>query len=362
VASVHDGSFNADFVRDACSEIGGALRTLESYHVVVIRSTLLPGVARRELLPLLEQATGKAAGRDFGLCLNPEFLREGNAIDDFLQPPRTVIGEAEAHDGDRLVQVYQALPGLVIHTNFETAETVKYLDNWWHALKIAFANEAGTLASAVGVDPDEAMTILGLDRKLNLSATYLRPGLAFGGACLPKDLRALGYLARHCDVELPLLESVLPSNAAHQARTLQCVLQSGAKRVGVLGLAFKPGTDDLRESPTVDLVAALVAEGFDAYVHDENVRLSDLLGANRAFLLDRLPNISSYLVEDPEVLCRVVDTIVLTHDTQRYRRLLAGTAGHRSVIDFTRLGSGTGEELDARMSTRWSEMAEPAAT
>jgi GDP-mannose 6-dehydrogenase len=267
------------------------------------------------MLPLLERSSGKVCGRGFGVCVNPEFLREGSAIDDFFEPSRTVIGEGTARDGDLLARVYGALPGPIVRTTFETAETVKYLDNWWHALKIAFANEAGTLASALGVDPDESMAIFGLDAKLNLSTAYLRPGQAFGGSCLPKDLRALGHLAQDCHVELPLLKSVLPSNAAHLARTIEQIRESGAKRVGILGLTFKPGTDDVRESPAVELIASLIEDGFEVYVHDENVRLADLVGANRAFLLSRLPNIASQLVEDPVTLCQLADTIVLTHET-----------------------------------------------
>jgi GDP-mannose 6-dehydrogenase len=335
--SREDGSLDTHYVSAVCCQIGEVLRELDSYHLIVLRSTVLPGITRGELVPLLEKLSSKKAGIDFGFCFNPEFLREGSAIEDFFQPSRTVIGELDQRSGDVVASIYQGIPGSVIRTNFETAEIVKYTDNWWHALKVAFANEVGTLAKNIGVDGREAMAIFTLDKKLNLSAKYLLPGLAFGGSCLPKDLRALSHLARAHGLELPLLQAVIPSNEAHLARTLQLIRATGAKRVGFLGLTFKPGTDDVRESPAVELIAALLLEGFDVCVHDESVKAAELVGANRAFLLRRIPDLFSCLIEDPDLLCGSVDAVVVIHDTPKYRALIEQYHGDLLVVDCTRI-------------------------
>jgi len=334
--SGEDGALAIDHVRAVCQEIGEALRGVSSYHVVVIRSTLLPGVTRGELVPILERASGRRVGQ-FGVCLNPEFVREATAVADFFEPSRTVIGSIDERGARLLARVYNGLPGPVVHTTIEVAELVKYADNWWHALKVVFANEVGTLAASVGVDGAEAMRIFALDTKLNLSAKYLRPGSAFGGSCLPKDVRALSHMAREHRLKLPLLESVIPSNRMHIERALEAIHACGLRRVGVLGLAFKPGTDDIRESPALDLVAALIAAGYDVRVHDDQVDPARLIGANRAFLYQRIPDLTARWAATPEELCAAVDTVVLMHDVPAYRSVLAVCERRLAVVDCTRL-------------------------
>ena len=330
-----DGSLNSDAVRKVCGQIGEALRDVDQYHLVVIRSTLLPGVTSRELVPVLERTSGKTAGVGFGVCMNPEFLREGNAIEDFFEPSRTVIGELDRRSGDLLAAMYDGVSGPVLRTKLGTAEIVKYSDNWWHALKVAFGNEVGALAEAMGVDGQEVMEIFSLDTKLNISAKYLRPGMPFGGSCLPKDLRALTHFAGESGFNLPVLESVLPSNVAHTERTLRLIRQLGAKRVGFLGLTFKAGTDDTRESPTVAMIATLVAEGVEVLAHDANVDLDLLSGANREVLLRHIGDLKDRLVEDADLLCQSVEVVIVTYSTPDYRRLTAKYDDSVSFLDLS---------------------------
>ena len=273
--SEHNGSLKLDYVRKVCEEIGTALRDLDRYHVIVIRSTILPGTMRSVVIPTLEQYSGKKANVDFGVCFNPEFLREGTAVNDYYHPPKTVVGESDARAGDRLLKLYEGLTAPVFRTSLETAEMVKYVDNTWHALKVGFANEIGSIAKALSIDSFEVMDIFCRDTKLNLSPYYLRPGYAFGGSCLPKDVRALTYRARTLDVETPILGSILPSNQAHVQRGIELVITEGKRKVGILGFSFKAGTDDLRESPIVELVERLIGKGYDLRVYDSNVRIAD---------------------------------------------------------------------------------------
>ena len=304
---------------------------------MVIRSTVLPGLTRGEIVPILERMSAKRAGLQFGICFNPEFLREGSAIQDFFQPSRTLIGELDGRSGDLLASVYHGVSGAVVRTSLETAELVKYTDNWWHALKVVFANEVGALAEAAGADSREVMKIFALDTKLNLSAKYLQPGMPFGGSCLPKDLRALTQLTRRYKLCLPLLEAVLPSNVAHLGRILEVLRGCGAKRVGLLGLTFKPRTDDTRESPIVELIAALLEAGVDICVHDRNVNLAELVGTNRTSLLQRIPDLPDRLLANPELVFQSVDVVVVAHDTKEYRGLIRKYDGRVPIIDFGRL-------------------------
>ncbi len=256
-----NGNLDTSFVRRACELIGDALKDKPGRHTVVIRSTVLPGTMRGLIIPVLEERSGKKAGAGFGICNNPEFLREGTAVSDFDSPPKTVIGEIDRQSGDTVASLYANLDAPLIRTTLETAEMVKYVDNSWHALKIGFANEIGNLSKASGVDGHKVMEIFSKDTKLNISSTYLKPGFAFGGSCLPKDLRALSYHAKIHDLELPILASILPSNELQVSRGLQMIIDKGNTRVGVLGFSFKAGTDDLRESPMIEVIERLNREG-----------------------------------------------------------------------------------------------------
>ncbi len=292
-----NGNLDFRYIRRVCEEIGQSLKNKSTRHTVVIRSTILPGTMRNIVIPILEENSGKKAGADFGVCNNPEFLREGSAVKDFHQPPKTVIGEIDKASGDTLASIYTKLDAPLIRTDVETAEMVKYVDNSWHALKIGFANEIGNLCKAFGIDAHAVMKIFCEDKKLNISPAYLLPGFAFGGSCLPKDLRALGYQAKVHDLQLPILNSILPSNEMQIARGLQLIMDKGQRKVGILGFSFKAGTDDLRESPVIEVIERLLGKGYELRIYDKNVNLASLVGANRDFILNRIPHISKLMVD-----------------------------------------------------------------
>lgn len=284
-------------------------------HTVVFRSTMLPGTCANLLVPILEKYVGGTAGVDFGVAVNPEFLREGTSVRDFFDPPKTVIGELDAAGGDAVLALYDSLPGEVFRVPVATAEAIKYADNAFHGLKIGFANELGAVCHALGVDSHQVMDVFLADRKLNISPAYLRPGFAFGGSCLPKDLRSLVHAAQRADVSVPILSHVLPSNSAHLERAVELVERTGKRRVGMFGLSFKPGTDDLRESPLVELAERLFGKGYDLRIHDANVSLSRLLGANREYVETRLPHLAQLLADSvDEVLDHAEVCLVGTRD------------------------------------------------
>jgi len=278
-----NGNLDLRFIRNVCEQIGSALKMKKQWHVVAIRSTVLPGTVRKIVIPMLEEMSGKRAGKDFGVCHNPEFLREGSAVHDFDFPPKTVIGEIDSCSGETVAALYSMLDAPLIRTELEISETIKYIDNCWHALKIGFANEIGNLCKALGVDSHRVVEIFCQDRKLNISSAYLTPGFAFGGSCLPKDLRALAYHARAHDIETPIISSILPSNDMQVRRGIDLVMKSGHRRIGILGFSFKAGTDDLRESPLIELIERLIGKGYNLRLYDRNVRLASLTGSNRDF-------------------------------------------------------------------------------
>ena len=336
-----NGNLDLRFVRRTCEQIGQILRTKVERHTVVIRSTILPGSMRSTIIPALEETSGKTAGVDFGLCINPEFLREGSAVRDFRFPPKTVIGEFDRPSGDTLVKLYEKLESPVIRTDLETAAMVKYIDNSWHALKVAFANETGTLCKSLGIDSHAIMDIFCQDRVLNISPAYLMPGFAFGGSCLPKDLRALGYQAKMHDLTLPLLTSILPSNENQIARGLQLIVEKGHKKVGILGFSFKAGTDDLRESPMVEVIERLIGKGYDLRVYDNNVRLARLMGANKDFILNRIPHISQLMVDDIKAVLDHADTVVIGNKDREFADIAEHLhEGQRLVELFRVAGRG----------------------
>ena len=335
--SEHNGSLKLDFVRKVCEEIGTALRDLERYHVIVIRSTILPGTMRSVVIPALEQMSGKKANEDFGVCFNPEFLREGTAVNDYYHPPKTVIGESDSRAGDRLMMLYEGLTAPVFRTSLETAEMVKYVDNTWHALKVGFANEIGSISKALSIDSFEVMDIFCRDTKLNLSSYYLRPGYAFGGSCLPKDVRALTYRARTLDVETPILSSILPSNEAHVHRGLDMVLNEGKRKVGILGFSFKAGTDDLRESPIVELIERLIGKGFDLQLYDRNVNLAKLTGANRDYILNHIPHIAKLMRESIGEVMEHAEVIVIGNGASEFTQVPGLLRPGQKVIDLVRI-------------------------
>jgi len=334
------GSIELQYLRRVCEEIGTALRDHPGAPIIVVRSTVLPGTTRQHAIPVLESASGLHAGADFGVCFNPEFLREGCAVNDFYDPPKTVIGELNRASGDALASIYAGFPGALVRTDLETAEMVKYTDNAWHALKIGFANEIGNISKAFGVDAHQVMDIFCKDRKLNIAPTYLRPGFAFGGYCLPKDLRALLSAARKLEVTTPILGAVLPSNEQQLERGINAVLAAGRRKVGILGISFKAGTDDLRESPMVELTERLLGKGFDIKVYDRNVNLAKVSGANRAYILERIPHLSRLMVESMEELLDHAETVVVGNADDEFIDLPRFASEGQVVVDLVRISKG----------------------
>ncbi len=334
--SSRSGNMSTEYLERVAEQIGQALAGEDRWHTVVFRSTMLPGTCVDLLIPILEKASGRTAGIDFGVAVNPEFLREGSSVRDFFEPPKTVIGESDARSGDIVAALYEGLPGQVFRVPIPIAEIAKYADNSFHGVKIAFANEVGAICQALGIDSHQMMDVFLADTKLNISTAYLRPGFAFGGSCLPKDLRGLVYAARRADLSLPLLSHVLPSNEEHLRRAFDLVTASGRRRIGLFGLSFKPGTDDLRESPLVELAERLVGKGYDLRIYDANVTMSRLMGANRDFIESRLPHLGDLLGSSiDDVLAHAEVCVVGCKDPALLRALDA--AGDRTIIDLVRL-------------------------
>ncbi|MGG5289587.1 nucleotide sugar dehydrogenase [Pseudomonas shirazensis] len=331
--SKKNGDLDLVYMEAVCREIGTVLRDKQSRHTVVVRSTVLPGTVKNVVIPILEQYSGKKAGTDFGVAVNPEFLRESTAIKDYDFPAMTVIGELDTQSGDLLASLYQGLDAPVIRKSVEVAELIKYTCNVWHATKVSFANEIGNIAKASGVDGREVMDVVCQDYKLNLSRYYLRPGFAFGGSCLPKDVRALTYRAGQLDVEHPLLASLMASNRNQVDIAFDMVERTGKRKVALLGLAFKAGSDDLRESPLVTLAEKLIGKGYDLRIFDANVEYARVFGANRDYIESVIPHVSSLLQNDLEQVIAEADVIVLGNNDERFASALQNNDG-KQVIDL----------------------------
>jgi GDP-mannose 6-dehydrogenase len=348
--SREDGSVDLGALKAAARDIGRAIARKDGYHLVVVRSTVPVGTTRGVVLPILETESGRRWQEDFGLCFHPEFLREGVAIADFFEPPKTVVGAADARSADMLASLYDGIGGPKVTTSIEAAEMVKYVDNTWHAVKVSFANEVGKICQSVRVDSHDVMGIFVQDQKLNLSPYYMRPGFAFGGSCLPKDVRAMCGLAGLRGVEVPLIESILRSNSAQVAHALDLVLRSRAARVGFLGVTFKPGTDDLRESPQIDLIGRLLERGIEVRAHDRNVTPEGLrLAATHAKTANlptqaALRDLPGLLDADPHALAGWADLLVVCHGTREFAAVAAEAGESTRVLDLVRLPSPVRQE------------------
>ncbi len=328
------GKVNLQFVENVCRDIAAALGGQSAYHVVVVRSTVPPGTVQSRVIPLLEEYSGRRAGEDFGVCVNPEFLREGSAVRDYDEPSQIVIGQWTDRCGDAVQQMYHGVKAPVVRTTLMTAEMIKYVNNALHAVKVVFANEIGNLCKAHGIDGQEVMEIVCQDRKLNLSSVYLRPGFAFGGSCLPKDLRALVQDVKEHALESPLLESVLDSNHQQIWRGIQLVEQTGSRNVAVLGLSFKAGTDDVRESPVVPLVETLIGRGFQVRIYDGKVQPSQLVGANKLFLERALPHIASLMNSSLSEVVAQADVVVVANAAPEFRQVRTMLREDQTLIDL----------------------------
>lgn len=338
-----NGNLDLSFIRRVCELIGDALKTKPTRHTVVIRSTILPGTMRDVVIPTLEEHSGKKAGVDFGVCNNPEFLREGTAVKDFNSPPKTVIGELDRESGEILASLYSKLQAPLIRTEIEIAEMTKYVDNCWHALKIGFANEIGNLCKSFSIDSHAVMKIFCEDKKLNISPMYLTPGFAFGGSCLPKDLRAITYTGKMRDLELPIMSSVLPSNELQVSRGVQMIMGKGKRKVGVLGFSFKAGTDDLRESPIIEVIERLLGKGYDLRIYDKNVRIASLVGANRDFILNRIPHVSRLMVDKIDDVMEHAETVVIGNGDPEFGSVPGRLRQGQSIVDFVRIANQRSE-------------------
>ena len=332
-----NGSLDLTYLTRVCEQIGAELRDKSQYHVVVVRSTVLPGTTHEVVIPALERASGKKYGEGFGVSVNPEFLREGTALKDFRKPPLTLVGHNHAADASGTIALYQEIDAPLVSTSIRVAEMTKYASNTWHALKVCFANEIGNVCKRLDVDSHDVMDIFCRDEKLNLSSYYLKPGFAFGGSCLPKDVRALQYRAKELDVDLPLIQAILPSNKLQIQRAFDEVMDTGRKKIGLLGFSFKAGTDDLRESPIVILAEALLGKGLTLTIYDKNVSLARLVGVNKQYIEQQIPHLSSLLGQTIEEVIDRSDVIVVGNQSKEFAEGLTRCREDQIVIDLVRL-------------------------
>jgi len=332
-----NGSLDLTHIKNSCKQIGMALSQVDRHHVVVIRSTLLPGSIERHVIPTLEVYSGKRAGQDFGVAINPEFLREGTSVYDFDNPPFTLIGADDENASSLLGHLYSRLNAPLFTLRIKEAEMVKYACNCFHALKVAFANEIGNICKPLSVDSHRVMEVFCQDNKLNLSPYYLKPGFAFGGSCLPKDLRAMTYKAKELDVEIPVLNSVLLSNERQIERAINMVLATGRKNIGVLGLSFKQGTDDLRESPIVTVIERLLGKGLRVLIYDRDVQLARVFGANKEYIEREIPHISELMRPELESVVSASEVIVIANKSKEFLGITDQLRNEQTIIDLVRL-------------------------
>jgi GDP-mannose 6-dehydrogenase len=351
--SRENGDLDLRYVRRVCEEIGDALAGKKEPHAVVLRSTVLPGSTETVVRPILEERSGRKAGDGWTLCFNPEFLREGSSVKDFHAPPFTLVGAVDPADAAGVRELYGWLDAEFIVTDIATSEMIKYVNNVYHALKICFANEVGRVSAALGIDSHRVMDIFCRDERQNLSAYYLKPGFAFGGSCLPKDLRAFLYRAKTLDVETEVIRSILPSNASQVAEGVRLVEKAGGRQVGLLGLSFKAGTDDLRESPLVTLAETLLGKGYRLRIYDANVSLARLVGSNRAYIEKEIPHIAELFCEDPDMVVAASDTIVIGNGDPVFADALARVPAGKTVIDLVRIADDLAGAPDGYRGIGW---------
>jgi len=347
--SNENGSLNLGFLQKVAAQLGNYLRATGSYHVVNIRSTVLPGTIDEIVIPILESRSGKKAGDDFGLCMNPEFMREGTAIHDYYNPPFTVIGELDQKSGNIVAKLYENVNAPTIRKGIKEVEMLKYACNSFHALKVTFANEIGNVCKKLGVNSHDVMDIFCKDMKLNLSPYYLKPGFAFGGSCLPKDLRAILYKARDHDLETPVLRSIMPSNQNQIEMAFDLIRKTGMKKVGLLGLSFKPGTDDLRESPMVELIEKLIGKGYSIAIYDKEVSMAKIFGSNKKYIESVIPHISSLMKNSAMEAIKDSEVIVLGNKSNEDDAILSNIGRGKYVIDLVKIISnpkGTGGQYE----------------
>ena len=332
--SKRNGDLSLEYIEAVCREIGMAMRDKPSRHTVIIRSTVLPGTVKGVVLPILEDCAQMKAGVDFGLGVNPEFLRESTALRDYDEPPMTVVGVLDDETGRLMELLYSDLTAPFICKPIEIAEMVKYTCNVWHAVKVSFANEIGSIAKELHVDGREVMDVVCRDNKLNISSYYMKPGFAFGGSCLPKDVRALNYRASQLDVQTPLISSLMHSNENQVKRAFQMIESLNKRKIGMLGLSFKAETDDLRESPLVELAEMLIGKGYQLSIYDRNVKFASVHGANRDYINGKIPHVSSLLAEDESELLVNVDVLIVGNKDKAFQAMLESWPEDKYLVDL----------------------------
>jgi GDP-mannose 6-dehydrogenase len=333
-----NGRIDLKYIKKVSAEIGSALRNKNERISVALRSTIFPGTMQNVVIPIMEESSGKTAGKDFDLCFNPEFMREGSSVFDFYNPPKTIVGEYIHGNGDRLVEIFSGFTSeKLFKTDLQTAEMVKYVDNLYHALKISFSNEIGLVSKKLGIDSHEIMNIFCSDTKLNLSPKYFKPGYAFGGSCLPKDLKAFVYESKLLDLDLPLIRSIQQSNENQIAFAIDMIKATGKKKLGIFGISFKDGTDDLRESPLVKLVEILIGKGFKVSIYDKHVSIAKIFGSNKDYILNEIPHISTLMCESIDEVAEMSDVLVFGHKNTDNQRVFAKYGDRKHVIDLVRL-------------------------
>jgi GDP-mannose 6-dehydrogenase len=340
-----NGSLDLRYIERVSEQIGAGMKSKSAPHIVAVRSTMLPGTVANTIVPVLERESGKKAGLDFFICINPEFLREGSSLKDFYSPPFTLIGADDEATANTIRQLYDNVPAPVFVTSVKTAEMIKYACNCFHALKVSFANELGNICKTLGIDSHEVMNVFCEDKKLNLSPYYLKPGFAFGGSCLPKDLRAIKYKAKEVDVETPVLSAILASNTLQIERAIDMVVRTGKKRIGVLGFSFKAGTDDLRESPMVTMIESLLGKGYKLSIYDRDVSLAKLFGANKEYIEREIPHISELMRTSVDEVLEASDVVVIGNKAAEFLEIEKTLKPDQIVIDLVRLfdhGTATG--------------------
>jgi GDP-mannose 6-dehydrogenase len=338
-----NGSQDMGSVQRVCTQIGGALQNKTTFHTVALRSTVVPGTTRDLVIPLIEKASGRRVGHGYSVCVNPEFLREGSAIEDYSSPAKILVGALDPTAAASMKSMYDGVRGPFFETTIEMAEMIKYADNSWHALKVCFANEIGNICKSLAIDSHQVMNILCSDTRLNISSKYMKPGFAFGGSCLPKDVRALIHKTRMLDLDVPVLEAILPSNRCQVQRGIELIRSYGKKKIGVLGLAFKAGTDDLRESPLVEVVETLIGKGYQVRIYDRSVTLATLKGANREYILSHIPHVAELLTPELDDVLEFGEVLVVGNNAQEFAQILSRKKRDQIVVDLVRIGEGEGD-------------------
>jgi GDP-mannose 6-dehydrogenase len=334
--NTEQGHLDLSAIFNVAAEIGKGIAQKKEKHIVIIRSTVLPGT-NEKICSIISDITKKKPGKDFFVVSNPEFLREGSAIKDYYNPSYTLIGSADDFAIGRMKEIYKDIPAPVIVSDVKCAEIIKYVNNAFHALKITFANEVGNICSGLGIDSHQVMDIFCKDDKLNISPYYFKPGFAYGGSCLPKDLKALTTIANDLYIESPILNNIDRSNELQKALAIKQIIGFGKRKLGFLGLSFKAGTDDLRNSPIIDVIEVLLGKGFDIRIFDRNVRLSKLFGANKKFIMEKIPFISKFIINDPAEIIRHSDILIVVNNDEEFKDILNKAPRGKIVYDLVNL-------------------------